>query len=150
MPRRHALARARRVRARDLASVPLLMTEQGCAWRSTTERALADRGVPAVPAVELGSIAALQHAVRAGLGVALVPEIGPAPPPGTRLVRLADVDLSLPVGILRRPEGPPPSPAVAAFIDELRRLQPVRRQPPDIATMTSTRSPLWSGRSSVR
>jgi|SoiMethySBSTD1v2_1073268.scaffolds.fasta_scaffold40097_4 DNA-binding transcriptional LysR family regulator len=123
LPRRHPLARIPRLRARDLARAALLMTEQGCAWREATERALVERGVPAAPGVELGSIAALQHAVRAGLGVALVPELGPPPPPGTILRRLTDVDLSLPVGILRRPEGPPPSPAVAAFLAELRRLK---------------------------
>jgi DNA-binding transcriptional LysR family regulator len=122
LPRRHPLARLPRLRARDLARAALLMTEQGCAWREATERALVERGVPAAPGVELGSIAALQHAVRAGLGVALVPAIGPPPPPGTLLRRLVDVDLSLPVGVIRRPEGPPPSPAVAAFLAELRTL----------------------------
>jgi DNA-binding transcriptional LysR family regulator len=120
VPRRHPLARAPRVRARDLRGVPLLLSEQGCAYRAATERALADRGVSALPAVELGSIAALQQAVRAGLGVALVPAAAPGPPAGTRLVRLADVDLALPVGILRRSDAAPPPPLVASFVSALR------------------------------
>jgi DNA-binding transcriptional LysR family regulator len=128
VPRRHPLAKVPRLRARDLTGSVLLMTEQGCAWRDATERALVERGVPAAPGVELGSIAALHHAVRAGLGLALVPSIAP-PPPGTLLRKLVDVDLALPVGIVRRPEGPPPSPAVAAFLAELVALRP---QPPGI------------------
>ena len=123
VPRRHVLARARCVRARDLAAVPLLLTEQGCAYRETTERRLAERGVGLRRGTELGSIPALQHAVRAGLGVAVVPAAGPPPPSGTVLRRVEDLDLALTVGLVRRLDGPPASPAVAAFADEVRRLR---------------------------
>lgn len=56
----------------------------------------------------------------AGLGVAVVPAVGPPPPAGTVLRRVVDVDLSLPVGVLSRVEGATPSPALAAFLAELR------------------------------
>ena len=120
MPRRHPLARKPRVRARDLDAISLLLTEQGCAYRAATERALGDRGVAPVCGIELGSIPALQRAVGAGLGVAVVPAVGPPPPAGTVLRPVVDVDLSLPVGVVSRADRPAPSPALAAFLAELR------------------------------
>jgi DNA-binding transcriptional LysR family regulator len=120
LPRRHPLARAPRVRARDLAEVSLLLTEQGCAYREATERALVERGVASARNVELGSVRALHHAVAAGLGVAVVPSAGARPPAGTVLRPVVDVDLSLPVGLIRRVEAPAPSPALAAFLVEVR------------------------------
>lgn len=122
VPRRHPLSRGRRLRAGDLRGIALLMTEQGCAYRTATERALAERGVIPLPRIELGSMVALHQAVRAGMGLAIVPMVGPPPPAGTVLRRFEDVDLSLLVGLVRRGACPPPSPALAAFLAELRTL----------------------------
>jgi hypothetical protein len=54
--------------------------------------------------------------LRAGLGVAIVPVVGASPPPaGTVLREVQGVDLGLPVGLLRRPDGGPPSRAAGTY-----------------------------------
>jgi len=120
VPRRHPLARARRIRARDLEGHRLLLTEQGCAYRRATERALRDGGARADGTIEIGSLAGLIHAVQEGLGVAIVPVSAARPaPPRTRLRNLADVDVSLPVGVVRREDGLPATPVVTEFLRRL-------------------------------
>jgi LysR family transcriptional regulator, regulator of the ytmI operon len=104
LPSRHPLARARRIRARDLATARLLLTEHGCAYREATEVALRTRGVQVDCAVEIGSTGALRSAVRDGLGVALVPvEDRLRPGPGLCLRALSDVDVTLVRGLAHRP-----------------------------------------------
>jgi len=104
LPSRHPLARARRIRARDLATARLLLTEHGCAYREATEVALRTRGVQVDCAVEIGSTGALRSAVRDGLGVALVPvEDRLRPGPGLCLRALSDVDVTLVMGLAHRP-----------------------------------------------
>lgn len=103
LPSRHPLARARRIRARDLATARLLLTEHGCAYREATEVALRTRGVQVDCAVEIGSTGALRSAVRDGLGIALVPvEDRLRPGPGLCLRALSDVDVTLVMGLARR------------------------------------------------
>lgn len=121
VPSRHPLARSRRLRARDLDGSALLLTEQGCAYRQVTEEALRERGARAECGIEIGSVAGLVHAVQNGLGIAIVP-VGtarPTPPARTVLRRLTDIDLSLPVGLVRRRDAPPPAPVVEAFLARL-------------------------------
>lgn len=104
LPSRHPLARARRIRARDLATARLLLTEHGCAYREATEVALRTRGVQVDCAVEIGSTGALRSAVRDGLGIALVPvEERLRPGPGLCLRALSDVDVTLVMGLAHRP-----------------------------------------------
>ena len=104
LPSRHPLARARRIRARDLATARLLLTEHGCAYREATEVALRTRGVQVDCAVEIGSTGALRSAVRDGLGIALVPvEDRLRPGPGLCLRALSDVDVTLVMGLAHRP-----------------------------------------------
>lgn len=104
LPSRHPLARARRIRARDLATARLLLTEHGCAYREATEVALRTRGVQVDCAVEIGSTGALRSAVRDGLGIALVPvEDRLRPGPGLCLRALSDVDVTLVMGLTHRP-----------------------------------------------
>jgi len=103
LPRRHPLARQRRIRARELASVRMLLTEHGCAYREAIEAALGARGVRIESALEIGSIGAVRAAVRDGLGIALVP-VGPSlrTEPGLWLRELSDVDVALVMGLARR------------------------------------------------
>jgi len=119
LPSRHPLARARRIRARDLASARLLLTEHGCAYREATEVALRTRGLQIDCTLEIGSMGVLRSAVRDGLGVALVPvEDRVRPGPGLCLRELSDVDLTLVVGLARR-EGPFATRAEASLFAEL-------------------------------
>jgi LysR family transcriptional regulator, regulator of the ytmI operon len=116
LPRRHPLARSRRVRARDLAGARILLTDQGCAYREATEAALLARGVSLRCALEIGSIDALSRAVRGGLGVAIVP-VQP-PPAGLVLRPIADTDIGLAVGIARR-DAPAATRVAAALLAQV-------------------------------
>jgi DNA-binding transcriptional LysR family regulator len=105
LPRRHPLARSRRIRARDLASTRMLLTEHGCAYREATEAALRTRGVEVECMLEIGSTGALRAAVRDGLGVALIPVEPPLrAEPGLCFRELTDVDVTLVMGLARRAE----------------------------------------------
>jgi DNA-binding transcriptional LysR family regulator len=119
LPRRHALARQRRIRARDLASARVLLTEPGCAYREATEAALRTRGVQVECPLEIGSTGAVRAAVRDGLGIALVP-VGPSlrTEPGLCLRELSDVDLTLVIGLARRGQ-PFATRAESALFDAL-------------------------------
>jgi DNA-binding transcriptional LysR family regulator len=119
LPRRHPLASARRLRARDLASAPLLLTEHGCAYREATEAALLSRGVRVDCRVEIGSIGALRTAVQGGLGIGLVPiDRGFRVAPGLCLRELSDVDVRLPIGLVTRDDAAA-TPAEGALLEVL-------------------------------
>jgi LysR family transcriptional regulator, regulator of the ytmI operon len=122
LPRGHRLASGKPVRAAALGGEPLLMSEQGCAYRGAVEAALGERGVRPQWALESGSAATLRAAVGSRLGIAILPRRSAAPaPPGTVVRGLADLVIALPVGFIRRPDAPPPPPALAVLIGALRR-----------------------------
>ncbi len=122
VPGRHRLAAAKQVRARDLQGEPLLLTEQGCAYRRTVESALQEHGIRPQWALETGSTETLRAAVRHRLGLAVLPRLAASPaPPGTVVRRIDDVALALPVGLATRPGGAPGPPALAALTELLRR-----------------------------
>jgi DNA-binding transcriptional LysR family regulator len=121
LPRSHRLARKPRLLARDLEGEPLALTEQGCAYRSRIEASLQERGVRPQWALECGSAGTLPAAVRHGLGVALLPRLTAEPaPPGTTVRRLSDLPITLPVGLVTRPESAPATSALAALLAALR------------------------------
>jgi len=120
LPRRHALAATRRIRARDLDGHRLLLTEQGCAYRQAIEAALRRAGARAECGMEIGSLVSLVRAVQLGLGIAIVPVCAVRPaPPRTILRELVDVDVSLSVGLVRREDGLLTTPVVTAFLAHL-------------------------------
>ena len=120
VPAAEALASRESVEPRDLLRTRLLTTEETCAYRQVTERALGEVGVrPALP-IEIASVRALAHAVQAGLGTAVVPlaAVGP-PPPGTVVREVRGADLGLTVGFVTR-RGAAVGEALRALLDELR------------------------------
>ena len=122
IPRSHRLARKKALTAADLKGEPLLLSEQGCAYRGAVEAALARRGVRPQWALESGSSATLRSAVRHRLGIAMLPLPSASPaPPGTVVRRLADVSITLPVGLATRSDAPPAPPALELLKAELRR-----------------------------
>lgn len=115
-----ALASWEAVEPRDLLRTRLLTTEETCAYRQVTERALGEVGVrPALP-IEIASVRALAHAVQAGLGTAVVPlaAVSP-PPPGTVVREVRGADLGLTVGFVTR-RGAVLGEALRALLDALR------------------------------
>lgn len=121
LPRSHPLARARSVSAGELRDEPLLLTEQGCAYRQAIESGLQARGVRPDWALESGSTESLLSAVRHRLGLALLPRPAVTPaPPGTAVRRLRDLVIALPIGLVTRPDAAAPTPALAALVDALR------------------------------
>jgi DNA-binding transcriptional LysR family regulator len=128
VPPAHRLAKRRTLSASDLDGEPLLLSEQGCAYRGAVERALQEKGVRPTWAFESGSSATLRAAVAHGLGVAVMPRRSASPPPpGASVRRLSDLTISLPVGLVARKNAAPPPPALALLLDELRVAAKTRR-----------------------
>lgn len=71
-PSDHPLAQRRRLKLSDLVAEPLLARESGSGTRATAEEAFARKGVSWEPRMALGSNEAIKHAVRAGLGLAVL------------------------------------------------------------------------------
>jgi DNA-binding transcriptional LysR family regulator len=68
----HPLAKRKRLQLQQLTKEPLLMREAGSGTRLATEQAFAERGIQWRPRMALGSNEAIKHAVRAGLGLAVL------------------------------------------------------------------------------
>jgi len=68
----HPLASRRRLKLADLTGEPLLVREYGSGTRAVAEEAFAQQGVTWLPRMALGSNEAIKHAVRAGLGLAVL------------------------------------------------------------------------------
>jgi DNA-binding transcriptional LysR family regulator len=71
-PADHPLAARRRLRLQDLTGQPLLAREAGSGTRAVVEEVFAERGITWLPRMALGSNEAIKHAVRAGLGLAVL------------------------------------------------------------------------------
>ena len=121
VPSRHPLARAASVRASDLEGEPLLVTEQGCAYRGAVEAAFQKRGVQPLWALETGSVETLKAAVRQGLGIALLPRSPALPSPGAVVKTMSDLVIALQVGLATRRNAGPAPPALAMLVATLRR-----------------------------
>ncbi len=80
-PAGHALTRRRRLKLAELVGEPLLAREAGSGTRAAAEQAFADQGVRWPARMALGSNEAIKHAVRAGLGLAVLSRHTLAPDP---------------------------------------------------------------------
>ena len=122
IPRRAALARTRTITGRSLERVPVMLTEQGCAYRRTIEEAFARKGCRIQVAHEIGSSSALLNAARHGLGVGIVPlTAARGRSNGLVLREVSDVDLTLSIGLATRRGGCDGSRATVAVLEHLRR-----------------------------
>lgn len=90
-PAEHALARRRRLKLPDLTGEPLLAREAGSGTRAAAEQAFAERGVHWPPRMALGSNEAVKHAVRAGLGLAVLSRHTLAPDPASEGLAILSV-----------------------------------------------------------
>jgi DNA-binding transcriptional LysR family regulator len=69
------LARQAAVRPSDLSGRNLLMTENGCAYRSKFDRILATQNIRPGHITEFSSVEAIKQCMTAGMGIALLPAI---------------------------------------------------------------------------
>ncbi|MEU0571326.1 LysR family transcriptional regulator [Nonomuraea sp. NPDC005983] len=118
VPCSHPFAVREHVRPADLADEELVTLEHGYGLRRITDDLCAEAGFQPRIAFEGQESETVRGLVAAGLGVALLPRFGPAPPSG-----VAEVPLSPPV--LRTiglswPVGERLTPAVRAFRDHVR------------------------------
>jgi LysR family transcriptional regulator, regulator of the ytmI operon len=122
VPRSHRFARKRAIRGADLEGESMALSDQGCAYRAAVEGALQQRGVRPLWTLQSGSTATLVAAVRHRIGIAFLPRHAVSPlPAGTVLRRVADLSVSLPVGIVSRAQGAPRSPLLEIVVTSLRR-----------------------------
>ena len=82
-PAFRALTSRRRLRLADLVDQPLLAREAGSGTRAVAEQAFLQQGIVWPPRMTLGSNEAIKHAVRAGLGLAVLSRHALAPDPAT-------------------------------------------------------------------
>ena len=71
-PAGHPLAHRRRLKLAEMTGEPLLSREAGSGTRAVAEQAFAAQGIEWLPRMALGSNEAVKHAVRAGLGLAVL------------------------------------------------------------------------------
>ena len=120
-PTGHALARRRHVRLRDLATYPLILTDRESSVRQLVERALETERLAVRVVQEATYMSTAIAMVRAGLGVAILPESAAAATPdtGVCLVPISRPALARPVAILAR-HGKTISPAAMQMTEILR------------------------------
>ncbi|MFL6156088.1 MAG: LysR substrate-binding domain-containing protein, partial [Marmoricola sp.] len=119
VPADHRLARRRSVRVADLVDERWIATPEGTICRQWLHRMYAGTG--SLPRIEHVSMEFASHLelVAAGLGVALVPQLGRGPlPAGTRAIKVTDPSpRRAAIVVWRRTQGR--SPAVRALVAAL-------------------------------
>jgi DNA-binding transcriptional LysR family regulator len=118
VPSSHRLAGATEVRLADLAGERFVDMLRGFGNRTAVDRAFDTAGLPRRVQVEVPDLTTVPDYVRAGLGVAVVPEIDLDELPGVTRLRLADVDLTWTLSVITS-SGKRPSRAVTALLDLL-------------------------------
>lgn len=126
----HAFARRGVVLIGEIAAEQLVLFDRTSSYHELTRALFREAGVVPRSLLELDNVEAAKKMVEAGLGVALLPRIAlEAELAARRLreVRVRDVaPVRRPVVAIRRRDAGPPSPAVAAFLAEVRALPAVR------------------------
>jgi DNA-binding transcriptional LysR family regulator len=116
VPSSHRLARAGEVRLAELAGERFVDMLRGFGNRTSVDRAFDLEGLPRRVQVEVPDLTTVPEYVRAGLGVAVVPELDDEEMPGVTRLRLADSDLTWTLSAIT-PSGKRPSRAVTALLD---------------------------------
>ena len=116
-PPGHPLLAEAPITVERLCRAPLILREPGSGTRAVFERALAERGLAAVPLMSLGSTEAVKRAVAAGAGLAVVSRLALSLELETgrlALLPLSDLSLRRPLHRLTR-RGATESRAAQAF-----------------------------------
>jgi DNA-binding transcriptional LysR family regulator len=116
VPASHRLAGAGEVRLAELAGERFVDMLRGFGNRTAVDRAFDVAGIPRRVQVEVPDLTTVPDYVRAGLGVAVVPEIDLAEVPGVVRLPLADAELAWTLSTITL-SGKRPSRAVNALLD---------------------------------
>ncbi len=118
VPSSHRLASAGEVRLEELAGERFVDMLRGFGNRTTVDRAFDAAGLPRRVQVEVPDLTTVPEYVRAGLGVAVVPEMDLDEVPGVTRLRLVGVDLKWTLSTITL-SGKRPSRAVTVLLDLL-------------------------------
>jgi len=113
LPQGHPLAARDGVTMHDLAQERFVDSPEGFGNRVVIERAFAEAGITRAVSAVVSDLGEIPRFVAADLGVAVVPELGLAPPAGTVAVPLVDPVVEWSLSVASRAN---PSPAVAALL----------------------------------
>ena len=121
VPLGHRLAHGRRVRLRDLCAEPLILTGPDSSVRQIVERTLEQERLAVHVAQEPTYMTTAIAMVRAGLGIAILPEsaVRPASKPEVRAIPVGPPALTRQISLLWR-TGRSLSPAAQRFAEVLR------------------------------
>jgi DNA-binding transcriptional LysR family regulator len=126
LPQEHPLAAKRRVRAADLLDQPLILPEEGSAWRQHIEAVFGAAGLldQLHAVLEVGVALAVRRYVSLGLGIALFPQPdGAIELPGVCTRPLGHLLPAEPIVLLSR-RGGTSQPQARLFIEHLRQHPP--------------------------
>jgi DNA-binding transcriptional LysR family regulator len=116
VPSNHRLAPGTGIKLKDLAGERFVDMLPGFGNRTMVDRAFDNAGQPRRVQVEVPDLSTVPDYVRAGLGVAVVPELDLEDLPGVSRLRLTDADLTWTLSAIT-PSGNRPSRAVTALLD---------------------------------
>jgi DNA-binding transcriptional LysR family regulator len=118
LPEGHSLARRAKVSLRDLIGESFVDTSAGFGNRISIDRAFDAIGAPRRVGVEVADMSSVPAYVRAGLGVAIIPDVRPDVEPGTVRLPLINPEMSW-LMTIATPAGKPPSRALQTLLDLL-------------------------------
>jgi DNA-binding transcriptional LysR family regulator len=116
VPSTHRLAGRNGIKLKDLAGERFIDQLGGFGNRIAVDRAFDNAGIPRRVQVEVPDLTTVPDYVRAGLGVAVVPELDPDQQSGVTRLRLTDVALTWTLSAITL-SGKRPSRAVTALLD---------------------------------
>jgi DNA-binding transcriptional LysR family regulator len=116
VPSNHRLAPGAGIKLKDLAGERFVDMLPGFGNRTMVDRAFDNAGQPRRVQVEVPDLSTVPDYVRAGLGVAVVPELDLEDLPGVSRLRLTDADLTWTLSAVTL-SGNRPSRAVTALLD---------------------------------
>ncbi|MBO0796204.1 MAG: LysR family transcriptional regulator substrate-binding protein, partial [Ktedonobacteraceae bacterium] len=116
LPSSHPLQERSDIVLSDLRSECLLLTHAPCAYRAVIEQAFMAHGLQITSSMEIGSLEVIKQAVRAGLGIALLPRLATRHiPDGTVVRTVEDWSLHVPFGFITREVPSPQGKAAQTF-----------------------------------
>jgi DNA-binding transcriptional LysR family regulator len=119
---RHPLVSRQEVDFKDLEGEILLLPKNDCGYRMVFEQSLAAEGITPATIIEMNSIEAIRQTIKAGLGIAIIPQIATRGDVHTgEMVKVNWIE-PLETGILMiHYKEKWRSPAVEAFMDTMRK-----------------------------